>query len=216
MRPGRTDVVNEPPGFRTAYADAAATAADLVARIDDDLWSAPGLGEWDLRALVGHTSRAMVTVLSYLDRPAGTEDIASPEAYYALLSARTGEGTDASAVAQRGRQAGEALGADPAVSFRDLADRAVARVAGADPDALIETIAGGIRVSSYVPTRTVELVVHGLDIAAAAGLPAAFSRHALAEAAGVLARTGVERGQGPELLAALTGRTALPSGFSTV
>jgi hypothetical protein len=61
--------VHERPDFVIAYADAAATAADLVARIDEHLWSAPGLGEWDLRALVGHTSRAMVTVLTYLDRP---------------------------------------------------------------------------------------------------------------------------------------------------
>jgi hypothetical protein len=67
-----------------------------------------------------------------------------------------------------------------------------------------------------VPTRTVELVVHGLDIAAAVGVPAEFSRSALAEAAAVLSRTGVELGQGPDLLAALTGRAGLPSGFSTV
>jgi uncharacterized protein (TIGR03083 family) len=208
--------VNEPPVVLAAYADAAGTAADIVARIDDHLWSGPGLGEWDLRALVGHTSRAMVTVLTYLDRPAQTEDVASPEAYYALLSTQTGEGADTAAVAQRGRQAGEALGADPAAAFRDLVERAIARVAAADPDELIETIAGGIRVGSYVPTRTVELVVHGLDIAAAVGVPAEFSRSALAEAAAVLSRTGVELGQGPDLLAALTGRAALPSGFSTV
>ncbi len=133
----------------------------------------------------------------------------------ALLSAQTGEGANAAAVAQRGRQAGEALGADPRAAFRDLVDRAVARVT-ADPDALIETIAGGIRVGSYVPTRTVELVVHGLDIAAAASLPAAFSRPALAEAAAVLARPSVDLGHGPELLGALTGRAALPAGFTTV
>lgn len=200
----------------TAYADAARAAADVVAQVGPGLWSAPGLGEWDLRSLVGHTSRAMVTVLTYLDRPARTEDVASPEAYYALLSAQTGEGADAAAVAQRGRQAGEALGDDPAAAFRDLADRAVTRLEAADPDELIETIAGGIRVDSYVPTRTVELVVHGLDIAAAVGVTAAFPRSVLGEAAAVVARTGVELGRGPSLLAALTGRAPLPPGFTTV
>jgi uncharacterized protein (TIGR03083 family) len=208
--------VNEPVGFLTAYAEAAATTADVVARIDHNHWSDPGLAEWDLRALVGHTSRALVNVLAYLDRPARTEDIPSPEAYYTLLPAQTGEGADATAVIQRGKQAGDALGANPAAAFRELADRAVARVAAADPAQLIQTIAGGIRVGSYVPTRTVELVVHGLDIAAAIDEPAAFSRNALAETAAVLARTGVERGQGPDLLAALTGRATLPPGFSTV
>lgn len=208
--------MDEAPIFRSAYAEAAATVTEVVAGIDRDQWAGPGLGEWDLRALVGHTSRAMLTVLTYLDRPARTEDIASPEAYYALLSAQTGEGADAAAVARRGRQAAEALGADPAAAFRDLADRAVARLAAADPDGLVETIAGGIRVGSYVPTRTVELVVHGLDIAAALGSPVAFSHLALTEAAAVLARTGVEIGHGPTLLAALTGRATLPPGFSTV
>lgn len=215
-RARRTRFVAEPSSCVTAYADAATTTADLVAGIDAGVWSGPGLGEWDLRALVGHTSRAMVTVLTYLDRPAHTEDVGSPEAYYALLSAQTGEGADAAAVAQRGRQSGEALGDDPAVAFRELAEQAMARLAAVDPDELIETIAGGIRIRCYVPTRTVELVVHGLDIAAAAGLPVTFSRPTLAEAATVLARTGVELGRGPELLAALTGRAALPPGFSTV
>ena len=71
-------------------------------------------------------------------------------------------------------------------------------------------------MGSYVPTRIVELVVHGLDVAAATRLPVAFSRVALAESAAVLARTGVELGRGPELLAALTGRAPLPPGFCVV
>lgn len=104
--------MNEPLGVLTAYSDAAATTADVVARISGDLWSDPGLGEWDLRALVGHTSLALVNVLTYLDRPARTEDITSPEAYYTLRSAQTGEGADATAVVQRGRQAGDALGVE--------------------------------------------------------------------------------------------------------
>lgn len=202
--------------YLTAYGDAATRVAELVAGIDADRWSGPGLGDWNLRSLVGHTSRAMVTVLTYLDRPADTEDVGSPEAYYALLSGETGEGADAAAVAHRGRQAGEALGTDPAAEFSRLAEQATTRLQSADPDALISTIAGGIRIRCYVPTRTVELVVHGLDIAAATGLPVGFSRSALTEAATVVARTGVELGRGPEMLTALTGRSSLPPGFSTV
>lgn len=202
--------------FLTSYGDAAAGVAELVAGIGPDRWSGSGLGEWDLRSLVGYTSRPMVTVLTYLDRPADTEEVGSPEAYYALLSADTGEGGDAAAVADRGRQAAEALGTDPAAAFGQFVEQAVKRLQSADPEALIATIAGGIRVRCYVPTRTVELVVHGLDIAAATGPSVRFLQSTLAEAATVVARTGVELGRGQELLTALTGRSPLPTGFSTV
>lgn len=199
-----------------AYADAAETVVDLVRRIPDGAWDDPGLGEWDLRALVGHTSRAFVTVLTYLERPAGREDIDSPEGYYALLPSMTGEGIDQAGVARRGRDAGAALGDDPAAAFADLAGRAVAAARAADPDALITTIAGGLRVSSYVPTRTVELVVHGHDIAAATGLEPTFSDAVVADVVALLARTGVRLGHGAVLLRALTGRATTPPGFTVV
>ena len=56
----------------TAGGDAIAHPVDGVAfaaqvdRIPADAWDGPGLGEWDLRALVGHASRSLVTVLTYL------------------------------------------------------------------------------------------------------------------------------------------------------
>ena len=198
------------------YAEAAQVVTELVGRVPSDAWDAPALGEWDLRSLVGHTSRAFVTVLTYLERPADTEDIDSPEGYYALMPSMTGEGIDQSAVAQRGRDAGVALGDDPAAAFATLAERAVAATRSADPDALITTIAGGMRVASYVPTRTIELVVHGYDIATATGLDVAFSAHTTTQVATVLTRTGVRLGHGPMLLHALTGRGGLPPGFSVV
>jgi len=73
-----------------------------------------------------------------------------------------------------------------------------------------------MRVGDYLPTRTFELVVHGADIAAATGLPVTFPRAVLAEAAALAARTAVELGRGAAVLAALTGRAALPPGFSVV
>ena len=46
---------------RTAFADAAGWFVRTAALVGDR-WDRPGLGEWDVRALVGHTSRALLTV----------------------------------------------------------------------------------------------------------------------------------------------------------
>ena len=199
---------------RTTFLSAAAAVADLVDTIPSAAWDGPGLGVWDLRALVGHTSRALVTVVTYLGRPAAAEEIATPEAYYALV-ARAG-GADPAAVAERGRAAGAALGADPASAFRALIADATAALDRAGDDDLVTTVAGGMRLLAYLPTRTFELAVHSADIAAATGLPVTIPPAVLTEAAALAARTAVEVGQGPVVLAALTGRSALPPGFSVV
>jgi len=103
----------------------------------------------DLALLVGHTSRALVTVLTYLDQPADAEAIDSPERYYALAALQS---TDAGAVAERGRRAGEDLGIDPGETIRDLVTRVRGKVGRADPEALITTIGCGMRVRTYLPT----------------------------------------------------------------
>jgi uncharacterized protein (TIGR03083 family) len=196
-----------------AYLSAADSFAELVDRIDPATFSGPGLGEWDLRALVGHTSRALLTVLTYLDQPTDVEDIASPEEYFVQVARLS---LDAAAIAERGRQAGSALGDDPAATVRDLVAQVAAKVAASDPDALITTILGGMRTRAYLPTRTFELVVHSLDIATATGLDVGFSSDALDVATQLAARICVRTGQAPTLLAALTGRAALPAGFTIV
>lgn len=195
------------------YLGAAETFADLVARIDPATLAGPGLGEWDLRALVGHTSRALITVLTYLDQPAETEAVASPEEYFVLALQQS---VDPAAIAERGRQAGEALGDDPAGAVADLVAQVRSKVAATDPNALITTIIGGMRVGAYLPTRTFELVVHGLDVATAAGLPVDFPSDALSESIQLAARISVINGRAPALLAAITGRGALPSGFTVL
>lgn len=205
------------PEVHRTYLDAAMTTARLIEQIPADSWARPALGEWDVRALVGHTAHAALsTVGTYLARPAEREDLVSAAAYYALPPSRTGEGDGAAAVAERGRQAGDDLGPDPSSAFRRLVDRVAARLEERRPDDLVQTPAGGIRVDSYLPSRTVELVVHGFDIAAAVQLPVEFGAPVIADAVTVLARTGAELGRGPELLRALTGRSALQVGFTVV
>jgi hypothetical protein len=213
--PGDDDApVDTTPTVRTTFLDAAATVADLVERIPDGAWDGPGLGVWDLRALVGHTGRSLITVSTYLAQRASAEEVATPEAYYVAI-ARAG-GANSEAVAERGRAAGAALGADPARAFRALVVDATEALGRVDDDVVVPTILGGMRVGAYLPTRTFELAVHGLDVAAATGLPVTFAPAVLADAAALASRAAVELGHGPALLAGLTGRAALPPGFSVV
>jgi hypothetical protein len=194
------------------FAAAAEAFAVLVAQVGHDQLDGPGLGEWDLRSLIGHGSRSLVTVDTYLDRPAPVEQLRSPVDYVATALT----GTDPAAITERGRQAGLALGDDPAAAVRALVDRVVPRVAAA-PDRLIETIAGGMRLETYLRTRTFELVVHALDVARAADLPTPdYPPALLEEVTGLAAAVAVRRGHAVPLLLALTGREALPPDFSMV
>lgn len=197
------------------YASAAETVADLVGRVGPDMWNGPGLGVWDVRALVGHTSRALITVSTYLDRPVARERVDTAADYYVLL-ASAGGGADSDAVAERGRVAGAQLGGEPAAAFHTLAGAAIGKARAAELDMVVETIAGGMRVGTYLPTRTFELVVHGLDIADATKLPVAFDTAVLSDAVALAARVSVRQGAGVTVLRALTGRAALPTSFCIV
>ncbi|HEX5089965.1 MAG TPA: maleylpyruvate isomerase N-terminal domain-containing protein [Nocardioides sp.] len=197
------------PEWAATYLEAASSFADLVAGLPPSL-SGPGLGEWDLRALVGHTSRSLVTVSDYLRRPADSVALESAVDYVASLAAAAGDAS----VTPRGVEAGEKLGDDPAGAVRALLDRVTADLSHADPDQVITTYAGGMRLRDYVPTRTFELVVHCLDIAAA--VPARWTppAAALREAVLLAAEVAVRRGEGAVLLRLVTGRE--PGGLAIV
>jgi uncharacterized protein (TIGR03083 family) len=197
----------------STFAAAARAVGAGIAEIPQDAWEHPGLGEWSVRDLVGHTSRSLVTVIDYLARPVPVEVVPSAAAYYTAIAAGS---FDPAAVTERGRQAGRDLGEDPPTRFLALVDQAISVAEHTDPDRVVHTIVGGMRVAAYLPTRTFELCVHGLDIAAATGVPVDLPGSALEEAAAVAAVTAAQRGLAPELLLALTGRRDLPPGFSVV
>ncbi|MGA5463313.1 maleylpyruvate isomerase family mycothiol-dependent enzyme [Mycobacterium sp. NPDC050041] len=197
------------------FYSAAESFAELVAKIPAGAWEGPGLGEWDLRALVGHTSRSLTTVSTYLKTTARREDLRDPQEYY-VFARRFATQAGGAAVLERGRQAGRDLGPDPAAAVEALVRQARRDLDGVD-DRLIEVIGGqGIRLFSYLPTRTFELAVHGLDIARAVGVDHPLPGDVLGAAVRLAADTAVTLGDGETLLLALTGRTPLPASFSVV
>jgi len=80
----------------------------------------------------------------------------------------------------------------------------------------VTTPAGGMRVRDWLPTRTFELVVHGIDAAAASGVPHNLGLEAVAEATTLATRLAVALGEGDALLRALTGRGELPPKFTVL
>jgi hypothetical protein len=175
-------------------------------------WEDPGLGEWDVRALVGHTSRALLTVEAYLARPAAAVEVGSAAGYFRAARAVT----TTSAVAERGREAGWSLGEDPAAAVADVAGRVVSLLAGRGGRELVTTVVGGMRLVDYLPTRTFELAVHTADLAVALGAPLDIPAAAAAEALGIVADLAIGDDAVGPLLLAVTGRTDLPPGYSVL
>jgi uncharacterized protein (TIGR03083 family) len=200
---------------RESFTAATQAFLTLVERIPAEAYDGPGLGAWDLRALVGHTSRSLVTVEEYVDRVADTVAVDSAEDYYVLAA-----GADPVAVRGRGVDAGAAMGDDPVAFVRSLAERVPARIASLPDDHVLVTIAGAMRLDDYLETRVFELVVHGLDIARAtgldAGLDAGLPEALLAQTLALAGRVATRKGDGVDVLLALTGRTSLPEAFSVV
>jgi Mycothiol maleylpyruvate isomerase N-terminal domain len=207
---GHTAVVST--DVRATYESAARCFVDLVDNIPATAWDGPGLGEWDLRSLVGHTGRALGTVIAYLQRPTTDDHVGTAAAYYDLAIGQV----DPAAIADRGRQAGLALGPEPAFAVHALLDEALAALAAVNGDPVIETIAGGMRLDAYLSTRNFELTVHTLDIAAACDVQVAVPATALRDALLLAGDVALRRGDGPAILLALTGRQALPAHYSMV
>jgi len=201
-------------GIRTAFLAGAEGFADVAGRLGAEAWDLPALGVWTVRDLVGHASRALSTVENYLDRAPSAEVLAGPVAYY--LATRSSL-ADVEAVAQRGRDAGLALGEDPGRAVRSLLERVVERVERAADDAVVTTPVGSMTLLGYLPTRTFELAVHTLDLTLATKIEAPDRLHpAVAASCQLAGQIAARLPNAPELLLAFTGRTGLPPGLSVV
>lgn len=200
--------------YRRTYRSAAVTFVDLVDRVPADRLDGPGLGDWTLRALIGHTlSSALIQVPPVLATSAASVNVAAAEGYFAFVRDVPAEVYAAAAAASDADAQQSATALDDAGA---LAGRATQALATVGDDDVVSTPVGGMRVRDWLPTRTFELVVHGTDVAAAAGVPVEFDPAAVAEATLLSAKIAVALGDGAVLLRALTGRSSLPSSFSVV
>ena len=178
------------------------------------------LGAWSLRDLLGHASRAFLTIETYLEaeRDASAPQLADSTAYYREVLGRAAADSSASsnAIARRGRAAGRALGDDPVAATREIAARVVALVESTPDDAVVSLPWGWMRLGDYLATRAFELTVHGMDVARATGLEIP---EALAESAADAIAVTFDMATPEELTAALlalAGRESLPARFSIV
>ena len=146
---------DETPDPAATFLRAAGGFADLVERLDGADLTGPGLGDWDLRSLVGHTSRSILTVQQYLQQPAPAVELSRAADYYVRIRQLRFDPAD---VAERGRAAGVALGDDPATAVRRMVEEVTDDLAAVEGDPVITTIAGGMHLSAYLPTRIFELV----------------------------------------------------------
>ncbi|WOP17710.1 maleylpyruvate isomerase N-terminal domain-containing protein [Raineyella sp. LH-20] len=199
---------------RTWFTTAAAGYLQVVERIDRSALGDPGLGEWDVRSLLGHSARAFVTIESYL-RPGPTTppELSTAADYFIAVRATS---ADPQGIAERGRQAGIALGEDPVAAVRAIADRVIPLVERTPDDCLVECPFGTMWLKGYLPTRAFELTVHGIDLARATGqpVPAALVEATVPAIALGAAMAPAEQRIG--LVLAMTGRSGLPSGFSVL
>jgi uncharacterized protein (TIGR03083 family) len=196
------------------FSSAAGSYLELLGDIRDDQWDLPGLGVWTVRDLAGHTARAILTVENYLgqEEPGGAT-ISSAVGYYTTVYPQF---TDAAAVAARGVEAGLWLGSDPVGQVSSALGRVRALVEN-QPESRIVSIGGmGIRLSEYLRTRILELVVHTIDLSRATGIRHTLPDAAIADSLALASATAAAKGEGEAVLLALTGRGPLPEGFSVV
>ena len=196
------------------FSSAADAFVNVVRGIKPDTWETHGLGVWSVRSLVGHTARALITVCDYLELdPASQVDMETAGDYYGQIYLVY---TNPEAIAQRGVQAGIALGDNPIEAIETLKKRALDLISAQDATRLVSLGGMGIPLNEYLKTRVFELVVHSIDIARATGQEAHFASDLIEESAALAAGIAARKGDGEQVLMALTGREQLPEGFSVV
>lgn len=147
--------------LRRAFTEATRNISDLAGVVTPEQWSRPATDRWTVRDLFVHASRAASTITTYASSGAERTLHSAAEYYLSVLDAQDLH----DAVAERARtQAAEIDEPIPEYLARVFAEaeQTLQRTPAAQ---VLDTRGGGITLEDYLPTRVVELVVHGIDIA---------------------------------------------------
>lgn len=197
--------------LRRAFTEATQFVIGLADLVDDSQWSSPALGDWTVRELLVHASRAGSTISAYADEPA-QRSLSSAAGYYLAVLGVDGmhEG-----VAERARAQAEELDEPVPDHLRRVFAEAEQTLQRTPAARVLGTLAGGITLEDYLPTRIVELVVHGIDLAGAIGVEPEVPREPMQVTLETLAELAVCRPGAPDpvvVVRAMTGRGSLPEG----
>lgn len=143
-----------------------ALAGVVAAMTADDLDRPTRLGDWNVQQLVAHLIRGIDRIPAYLaaDAPPAVETDWLD--YWSQAA-----DTDPAAISQRAREFAAAINGRRVLDvWKETLEVAVGEGQGTPPDRRVQTPFGGIRLDHYLPTRVLEVTVHGLDLRAALGL----------------------------------------------
>jgi uncharacterized protein (TIGR03083 family) len=166
-----------------AMSEQHAALDDVVSNLPSDAFALPTrLGTWTVAELVAHIGLDMAAVPRYLGGgPApGRAELDAPA--YALAMTSAAGGVD-ERVRMMSAEARPAELRHHVHESRLAADRALT---GADPGVVLASRLGAIGLPDFLATRCLEATVHGLDLAAAAGVDPALRREAVGVAVRVL------------------------------
>lgn len=195
--------------IRRQILETATSVAELSHRIGNEDLDRPALGTWDVRGLSGHLLRAMRTPVLYLGEiePRG-EALPSAASYFAqYLEWRSSDpgGADARVASRGAAEISVTSAAQLQDEFETSVDALHTAIATA-PDRLVPSAFGPMWLADYVRTRTLEMVVHGLDLANALDEVWDPPADALGDVLALCCEITIVTGKGTALLLELTGR----------
>ncbi|GHJ98017.1 hypothetical protein SNE510_75360 [Streptomyces sp. NE5-10] len=178
----------DPAKTRAAVSAQFGHVRDAVLALPPEALDAPTrLGDWTVRDLAGHVTMALGAVVRGLEGP----EPAARE--LALLDWPSATATGAGRIDEDVRALDTA---DLPGLYARTAERFAELVAGADGERLVPTRFGAMTLADFLVTRTVELVVHTDDLAAATGTDIPYDRQALAACSRLLADALAARAPG--------------------